>query len=103
MAHGNAIGHGDGGKFARRAVGFLDTHLGRLRLPVERDIARSGLIPAGGNADQWLVNFFLAHPHGIVIRPVRRARRAFGYIPAGELGFVKFCHGGLLKKSSIPV
>ena len=32
MAHRNAIGHRDGGEFARRGAGFLNADLGGLRL-----------------------------------------------------------------------
>jgi hypothetical protein len=32
MAHGDAVGHGDGGEFARRAAAGLDAQLDGLRL-----------------------------------------------------------------------
>ena len=94
MAHRDAVGDGDGGEFARRAVGLFDAHLGGLCLTVERDVAGRRLVPAGGNTDERLVNFRLAHAHGIVIRPMRGPRGAFCHITAGQFGFVEFGHEG---------
>ena len=34
------------------------------------------------------MNILVAHPHGIEIRPVRRARRAFRDVAAGQIGLV---------------
>jgi hypothetical protein len=47
MAHGDAVGDGDGAEFARRAAGGRDALLDRLRLAHQRDVAGRGLVPAG--------------------------------------------------------
>ena len=46
VAHGDAVGDGDGGEFARRAAGGGDALLDRLRLALQRDVARRRLVPA---------------------------------------------------------
>ena len=84
MAHGDAIGHGDGREFTRRAAAVLDADLDGLRLTVERDVARCRFVPAGGNADEGLMDFLVIQAHCIEIRPVRRARRAFGDMPTRQ-------------------
>ena len=95
MPHGDPVGHGDGGEFARCAEAFLHTQFHRLSLPVQRDVARRGLVPAGRDANEGLRDLFLGDPHGIVIRPMRRTRRTFGYMTTGKIGFVEllFQHG----------
>ena len=56
MAHGDAIGHRDGAEFARRAARRSNAFLHRLGLAHQRDVAGGRLIPAGGHADERLVN-----------------------------------------------
>src|SRR5690606_23362889 len=41
------------------------------------------------DADQWLVDFFLGHPHRIVERAMRRALRPFRHMAAGQLRLVE--------------
>jgi hypothetical protein len=93
MPHGDAVGHGDRGELARRAVGLLDAQLHRLRLTVQRDVAGRGLVPAGRDADEGLVDLLLGQPHRVEIRPVRRARRPLGHVAAGQLGLVVLWSG----------
>ena len=50
--------------------------LHRLRLARQRDVAGRGLVPAGGDADERLVDLLLGQAHRIVIRAMRRAVRA---------------------------
>ena len=89
MPHGNAVGHGDGGEFARRATALFHPMLDDLRLTVQRDVAGGGLVPAGRHADPGLVDFLLGDPHRVEIAAVRRARRTFGHMAAGKLRFVE--------------
>ncbi len=95
VTHGDTVGDGDGGEFARRTGGGLDAQLDGLGLTVQRDVARRGFVPAGRDTNQRLVNFFLAQPHGVQVRPVRRARGAFGHVSAGQVGFEVASHLGL--------
>ena len=92
MAHGDPVGDGDGGKFTRSAQRLLDPHLGRLRLTIERNVTGRCFVPTGGNADQWLMNFFFGHAHRVIIGPMRRACRAFGYMATWQFGFVELAH-----------
>ena len=50
--------------------------LHRLGLAHQRDVAGRGLVPAGGDADEGLVDLLGGEPHRIVIGAVRRALRA---------------------------
>ena len=99
VAHGDTIGDSDGGKFTRCAQRLFHAHLDGLRLTVQRNVTGRRLVPAGGHTHQRLVNFFLGHAHRIVIRPMRCAFGPFGHVSAGQLGFIKFRHGGLRKKN----
>ena len=56
VAHGDAVGDGDGAELARRAAGGRDALLHRLRLAHQRDVAGRGLVPAGRDADERLVD-----------------------------------------------
>lgn len=67
VAHGYAVDDGDGGEFPRCAAGLGDALLDRLRLAVERDVAGGGLVPAGGDADEGLVDLVLGQAHGVVV------------------------------------
>src|SRR5256885_8585621 len=51
-----SVGHGDGAEFARGAAGSRNAFLDRLRLAHQRDIAGRGLVPAGRDADERLVD-----------------------------------------------
>jgi hypothetical protein len=62
VAHGDAVGDGDGGELARGAVRGLDAQLDRLRLAAEGDVAGRGLVPAGRDADEGLVDLLLGQP-----------------------------------------
>jgi hypothetical protein len=54
VAHGDAVGHGDGAEFPRRALGRGNTLLDDLRLTHQRDVAGRSFVPAGRHADQRL-------------------------------------------------
>jgi hypothetical protein len=56
MAHGDAVGDGDGAEFSRRAASGSDALFHGLRLTHQRDIAGRGLIPAGRHADERLMD-----------------------------------------------
>ncbi len=85
VAHGDAVGHRDRAEFARRAVCCRNTLLDRLGLPHQRDVAGRRFVPAGGNADERLVDLFRGQPHRIVVGPMRRALRSFRHMAAGQL------------------
>ena len=89
VAHGDAVGDGDGGELARRAERLLDAELHRLRLAVQRDVAGRGLVPAGGDADERLVDLGLDEAHGVEVAAVRRALRALGDVAAGQPALVE--------------
>jgi hypothetical protein len=73
VAHGDAVGDGDGGEFAGRAAALLDPALDRLGLTVQRDVAGGRFVPAGRNAHPWLVDLLLRQAHGVEIAAVRGA------------------------------
>ena len=85
MAHRDAIGHRDGGEFARRRAGFLHANLRRLCLTRKGDIARCRFIPAGSDAYQRLSDFLRRQAHRVIIGTMRRALRPHGGVPARQL------------------
>ena len=89
MAHGDAVGDGDGRELARRAAGGHDALLHRLRLARQRDVARRRLVPGRHDADERLGDLLLRKPHRIEHRAVRRAGRPDRGVAAGQLGFVE--------------
>ncbi len=99
VAHGDAVGDGDGGEFPGRASGRIDAFLCRPGLALERDVARRGFVPTGDDADQGPVNLGFRQPHGVKERPVRRALRPLGHVTAGQPGFVE--HLGVHGISSV--
>src|SRR5262249_54485578 len=72
-----------------------------LRLARQRDVARRGLIPCGGDADQGLMDLLIREPHGVKIGAVRRALRTLRDMPARQLALIDcefldvVLHGGL--------
>ena len=86
VAHGDAVGDGDGAEFARRAVGGGDALLDHLRLAHQRDVAGRRLVPAAGDADQRLRDLGGRQSHRIEIGAMRRTRRTDGHMAAGQLG-----------------
>ena len=89
VAHGDAVGHGDGAELARRAAGGVDALLGGLRLAHQGDVAGRGLVPARHHADERPMDLLLGETHGVVVGAVRRARGALGDVAAGKLGLVE--------------
>jgi hypothetical protein len=87
VAHGDAIGDGDGAEFAGCAAGGGHTALDRLGLAHQGNVAGCGFIPAAGHADEGLVNLLLSQAHGIEVRPMRGALRSNGDMAAREPGF----------------
>src|SRR3974377_446083 len=84
MAHGNAVGNSDGAEFARRSTDRRNSLLDRLRLAHQRDIAGGGLVPAGGDANERLVDLFPRQTHSVIKGPMWRAIRSFGGMPARQ-------------------
>ncbi len=89
VTHGDAVGHRDGAELARRALSGGDALLHGLRLAHQRDVAGRGFVPAGGDADEWLVNLLLGQTHRVEVRTVRRASWAFRYVATWEFRFVE--------------
>ena len=87
VAHGDAVGHGNGAEFARRRAAGGDAKFHRLGLAHQRDIAGRRLVPAGGDADEWLMNLLPRQPHRVIKRAMRRTVGAFGRVPAGQARF----------------
>ena len=52
VAHGDAVGDGDGVEPARHAARFGDAQPRHIRLRIERGVARRAVIPGGGNPDE---------------------------------------------------
>src|SRR6516162_2063773 len=84
MAHGHAVGHRDGAELARRAAGGGNPLLHCLGLTHQRDIARRGFVPAGGNADKRLMNLLGGQPHGVEVGAMGSARRALSHMTAWQ-------------------
>src|SRR5262249_14238762 len=87
MAHGDAVGDGDGAKLARRAAGSGDALLDRLGLAHQRDVAGGGLVPAARHADEGLMDLLTRETHRIIEGALWRAIRTFGHVPAGQFRF----------------
>ena len=62
VAHGDAVGDRDGAEFARRSAGGGHALFHHLRLAHEGNIAGGGLVPAGGDADERLVDLLVVSP-----------------------------------------
>ena len=63
-----------------------DALLHGLRLAHQRDVAGRGFVPAGGDADERLVDLRRGQAHGVVIGAVRGALGTLGHVPAGQPG-----------------
>ncbi len=85
MAHGDAVGHGDGAEFPRRAARRRHALLDHLSLAHQRDVAGSSLVPARGDAHKRLVDLLPGQTHGIVVGTMRSALRPLGYVPAWQI------------------
>ena len=86
VAHGDAVGDGDGGELAGGSAGFFDAALDALGLAAEGDVAGCGFVPAGGDADEGLVDLVFGEAHGVVVAAVRGAAGAFGDVAGGHAG-----------------
>jgi len=51
VAHGDAVGDGDGAELERVAARRVHAGLGRLRQPIQREVARRDLVPRTRDAD----------------------------------------------------
>ena len=89
VSHGNSVGHGDGGEFARRAAAAIDANLYGLGLAVERDVAGGGLVPARGDTDDRLGDLLLGEAHGVEVRAMGRPLRPDRGVPRGHLRLVE--------------
>ncbi len=84
MAHGDAVGDGNGAEFAGRAASRRNSKLDRLGLSHQRYVARRRLIPAGRDPDEGLMDLLTRQPHRVIEGAVRRAVGALGGVTAGQ-------------------
>ncbi len=89
VTHGDAVGHGDGAEFARRAAALVHAALCRLRLAHQRDVAGGCLVPARHHADEGAMDVLLLEAHGVVVGTMGRARRPLGHVPARKFRLVE--------------
>lgn len=89
MAHRDTVGHRNGGEFARCSAGELYAGLDGLRLPVERDVAGCGLVPARCHPDPGLVNLLITQTHRVEVAALRRPLGPFSHVTAGKTALVK--------------
>src|SRR4030081_3299397 len=84
MAHGDAVGHGDGAELARGASGGGTPLLDRLGLTHQRDVAGRGFIAGRRHTDERLMDLLGSQPHGIKRRAMGRPFRALRHVRARE-------------------
>ena len=101
MAHRDAVGHGDGDEFARRATGRDNALLDDASLAHQRNIAGRGFIPAGGHANERLMDLLFRQAHRVEIGPMRSARRPLGHMTAWEIFLIENARIHTLKPASI--
>ena len=83
VPHGDAIGDGDCGKFARGAAASLDAEFDGLCLTVQRDVTGCGFVPARRDANEGLFDIVFVHAHRVIIRTMRCAGWADRNMTAG--------------------
>src|SRR2546430_2679423 len=83
MAHGDATGTVFRAELGRAPARRANTLFHSLSLAHKSDVARSGFVPAGRDANQGLVDLLAGKSHGVEIRAMRRPRRAFRHMPEG--------------------
>ena len=66
-----------------------DALLHRLRLAHQRDVARGRLVPAGGDADEGLVDLLARQTHGVIIGAMGRAGGTLGDVPARQTRLIE--------------
>src|SRR5690606_36671647 len=89
MPHGDAVRYRNGAEFARRAAALRNALLHRLRLTHERDVAGSGLVPAGRDANEGLRDFLFAEAHRVIVGTMRRALWPDRNMTAGQFRLVE--------------
>ena len=96
MAHGDAVGDGDGVEAARHAAAFLDTGAGDVGLMIERGVAGRAVVTGGCDADEGAGDFLRGQAHRVIIAAMRRALGPHRDMAAGQLRFVEAVgHGGV--------
>ena len=85
VAHGDAVGDGDGHELEREPAGVADALLGPLGQPVEGEVARGDLVPGRGHADLRLVPVVVGHPDRPQHGPGRGPGGAVGDLVAAGL------------------
>jgi hypothetical protein len=63
MAHGDSIGNRDGAKLQRVAAGGMHPIFDRFGQPVQGQVARRDLVPAGGDPNLWLGPVVIGHAY----------------------------------------
>ena len=94
MAHGNAIGDGDGVEATRQTTRLIHATTRDIGLMVERGVTRGGVIPGRDNADKGAGNLLFGQAHRIIIAAVRRALRPYGHMAAGKRRLIKVVRHG---------
>ena len=61
------------------------TLLHHLSLTHERNVAGGGLVPAGSDADEGLMDLLAREPHRVIVGALRSALGTLGHVPAGQL------------------
>ena len=70
-------------------LAWADTLLDDLRLTHQGDVAGRRFIPAGGNADERLMNLLSAQSHGVQKRAVRSPFGTLRHMPARQTRFIE--------------
>ena len=60
-----------------------------LRLAHQRDVARGGFVPAGGDADEGLVDLLARETHGVIIGTMGRPGGTLGDMPTGQTRLIE--------------
>ena len=102
MAHGDAVGHGNGVEAERRAAARHHALARPVGLLIERGVARRRVIAGRRQRHEWLGNVLFLPAHRIIIAAMRRALDANGDVTAGELGLVERVSHGWLSSCAAP-
>jgi hypothetical protein len=85
VAHGDAVGHGDGDELEREAAGGPDAVLGPLGQAVEGQVARRDLVPRGRHSDLGPAPVVVGHADGAEHGPGRGPLEPVGDLAAAGL------------------
>ena len=89
VAHGDAVGDGDGVEAARHAAVLLHTLACGIRLDIEQRVARRTVITRAGERDKGAIDLLFGQTHRVIIAAVRRAFGADRDVAARQPGLVE--------------